>query len=156
MKKFTVHYNYYATADVEVLANSQEEAIKKADQVEIPNEEFDLEYDNREITHEEDVPDLPNLIEEAEKIIKKAYDEDITFRLDPWPRVHMEFWNGERIGTSYELTENVYWNPDDDEIGFTLSGGADAILSEFPEVEQLTICQSIIAQAEANNIKDYA
>ena len=58
MKKFVIHYNYYATADVTVLANSKEEAIEKADQIEIPNDEFDLEYDNREAFELEDVPDL--------------------------------------------------------------------------------------------------
>ena len=30
MKKFVIHYNYYATVDVTVLANSKEEAIEKA------------------------------------------------------------------------------------------------------------------------------
>ena len=34
MKKFVIHYNYYATADVTVLADSKEEAIEKADQIE--------------------------------------------------------------------------------------------------------------------------
>ena len=42
MKKFLVHYNYYATVDVVVLANSKEEAIEKADQIELSNDEFDL------------------------------------------------------------------------------------------------------------------
>ena len=56
MKKFVIHYNYYATADVTVLANSKEEAIEKADQIEIPNDEFDLEYVNREAVEVEDVP----------------------------------------------------------------------------------------------------
>lgn len=58
MKKFVIHYNYYATADVTVLANSKEEAIEKADQIEIPNDEFSLEYDNREAFELEDVPEL--------------------------------------------------------------------------------------------------
>ena len=30
MNKFVIHYNYYATVDVTVLANSKEEAIEKA------------------------------------------------------------------------------------------------------------------------------
>ena len=33
MKKYVVHYNYYATVDVEVFAESEEEAMQKADQV---------------------------------------------------------------------------------------------------------------------------
>ena len=71
MKKFVIHYNYYATADVTVLANSKEEAIEKADQIEIPNDEFDLEYDNREAFELEDVPELEEVIDKATAIIKK-------------------------------------------------------------------------------------
>ena len=42
MRKYIIHYNYFATADVTVLANSKEEAIEKADQIELSNDEFDL------------------------------------------------------------------------------------------------------------------
>ena len=49
MKKYTIHYNYYATADVTVLAKSKEEAIEKADQIELSNDEFDLQFDTREV-----------------------------------------------------------------------------------------------------------
>lgn len=42
MKKFVIHYNYYATVDVTVLANSKEEAIEKADQIEFDNNDFEL------------------------------------------------------------------------------------------------------------------
>ena len=49
MQKFIIHYNYFATADVTVLANSKEEAIEKADQIELSNDEFDLQFDTREV-----------------------------------------------------------------------------------------------------------
>ena len=54
MKKFTVHYNYYATADVVVFANSKEEAIEKADQIELDNNDFELDFDSREVFESED------------------------------------------------------------------------------------------------------
>jgi len=54
MKKFTVHYNYYATADVVVFANSKEEAIEKADQIEFDNNDFELDFDSREVFESED------------------------------------------------------------------------------------------------------
>ena len=86
MKKFIIHYNYYATADVTVLANSKEEAIEKADQIEIPNDEFDLEYDNREAFELEDVPELQEVIDKATAIIKKfgegAGQEDFYYDSD--------------------------------------------------------------------------
>lgn len=49
MKKFTVHYEYYATADVVVFANSKEEAIEKANQIELENEDFELDFDSMEV-----------------------------------------------------------------------------------------------------------
>lgn len=55
MKKFTVHYNYYATADVVVYANSKEEAIEKADQIEFDNNDFELDFESREVFESEDV-----------------------------------------------------------------------------------------------------
>ena len=54
MKKFTVHYNYYATADVVVFANSKEEAIEKADQIEFDNNDFELDFESREVFESED------------------------------------------------------------------------------------------------------
>lgn len=54
MKKFIVHYNYYATADVVVFANSKEEAIEKADQIELDNDDFKLDFDSREVFESED------------------------------------------------------------------------------------------------------
>lgn len=54
MKKFIVHYNYYATADVVVLVNSKEEAIEKADQIEFDNNDFELDFESREVFESED------------------------------------------------------------------------------------------------------
>lgn len=54
MKKFLVHYNYYATVDVVVLANSKEEAIEKADQIEFDNNDFELDFESREVFESED------------------------------------------------------------------------------------------------------
>lgn len=54
MKKFIVHYNYYATADVVVFAKSKEEAIEKADQIEFDNNDFELDFESREVFESED------------------------------------------------------------------------------------------------------
>lgn len=149
MKKFTVIHNFTATASIEVLADTREEAFEKARQNELDLADYDFELDSAEIGHEEDVPDLGTLIEQAEEIIKKSE----CFVINPWPRVTTEVWTGCNMEHRQELAENVYWNEEDDEIGFTLDGGAEAILSEFPEIEQLNICQKIIAQARANKVQ---
>ena len=54
MKKFVIHNNYYATVDVTVLANSKEEAIEKADQIEFDNNDFELDFESREGFESED------------------------------------------------------------------------------------------------------
>lgn len=53
MKKFTIHYDYYAMADITVVAGTKEEALKEADQIEIPLEDFDLDFNERYVLHED-------------------------------------------------------------------------------------------------------
>lgn len=53
MKRFTIHYDYYATADITVVAETKEEALKEADQIEIPLEDFDLDFNERYVLHED-------------------------------------------------------------------------------------------------------
>lgn len=153
MKKYTIHYNFCATADIEVLANSKEEAREKADMIDIPLSDFDYDLNEKSIIDEEDVPDLRILIEKAEHIISKAEEEDIEFILNPWPRVTTVYWDGNKMEYQYQLVSFLFWNNERNEIGFnTVESAADYGLSEIPEIEQLEICQSIIAQAEENGI----
>lgn len=147
MRKFIIIHNFTATASIEVLAETREEAFEKAAQNDLDLAGYDFELDSAEIGHEEEIGDLREIVDKAESIIKKADEDDIAFVLSPWPRVTTELWNGQNMEHRHELTENIFWNVEDDEIGFTLDGGAEAILSEFPEIEQLNICLAIIEQA---------
>ena len=61
MKKFVVHYNYYATIDVEVLAENEEEAKAKADQVSPDPNDFDFSLNERTVIDKEEGIDLPAL-----------------------------------------------------------------------------------------------
>ena len=54
MKKYVIHYNYYATVDVTVLANTKEEAFEKADQIEFVNNDIELDFESREVFESED------------------------------------------------------------------------------------------------------
>ena len=115
MKKFVIHYNYYATADVTVLANSKEEAIEKADQIEIPNDEFSLEYDNREAFELEEVPELQEVIDKATAIIKKfnegAGHEDF-YSVPCYPTVTTYCWNGDEMVKNKNAVEDFYNDSD--------------------------------------------
>ena len=146
MKKFVIHYNYYATADVTVLANSKEEAIEKADQIEIPNDEFSLEYDNREAFELEDVPELQEVIDKATAIIKKfnegAGQED--FYSVPC--------YGDEMVKNKNAVEDFYYDSDKG-LMMDVGEGFEVELSELSDVEILNVCQVIIDAAQANDIE---
>ena len=155
MKKFVIHYNYYATADVIVLANSKEEAIEKADQIEIPNDEFDLEYDNREAFELEDVPELEEVIDKATAIIKKfnegAGQEDF-YNVPCYPTVTTYCWNGDEMVKNKNAVEDFYYDPDKG-LMMDVGEGFKLELSELSDVEQLNVCQVIINAAQENGIE---
>ena len=155
MKKFIIHYNYYATADVTVLANSKEEAIEKADQIEIPNDEFDLEYDNREAFELEDVPELEEVIDKATAIIKKfnegAGQEDF-YNVPCYPTVTTYCWNGDEMVKNKNAVEDFYYDPDKG-LMMDVGEGFEVELSERSDVEQLNVCQVIINAAPNNGIE---
>lgn len=146
MKKFTIIHNLTATVSIEVLAETREEALEKASKNNIDPRDYDFEFDNAEIGHEEEVQDLLVLIEQVESIMKNDI-EGIT--LNPWPQVTLEYWNGENMVHKHDLMDCIFWNQDDDEIGFnTSSSAADYNLSELPEIEQYKVCQAIIQAAK--------
>lgn len=155
MKKYIIHYNYYATADVTVLANSKEEAIEKADQIEIPNDEFDLEYDNREAFELEDVPDLQETIDKATTIIKQfnegAGQEDF-YSVPCYPTITTQVWNGDEYIKHKNIVEDFYYDSDKG-LMMDVGEGFDVELSELSDVEQLNVCQVIIKAAQANGIE---
>lgn len=155
MKKFVIHYNYYATADVTVLANSKEEAIEKADQIEIPNNEFDLEYDNREAFELGDVPELQEVIDKATAIIKKfnegAGQEDF-YNVPCYPTVTTYCWNGDEMVKNKNAVEDFYYAPDKG-LMMDVGEGFEVELSELSDVEILDVCQVIINSAQANGIE---
>lgn len=151
-KKYTVHFNWYATADVEVLAESEEDAIEQAREVELDPNDYHYDLNEESVIGTEDVPDLEDTIAQAEIIIKKAEEDEIFFDLSPWPWIRTETWNGIDYNSKKELAENVFWDKHFDEIAFTLDGGAEVNLSELPELQQLELCLQIINPAESNGV----
>lgn len=155
MKKFVIHYNYYTTADVTVLANSKEEAIEKADQIEISNDEFSLEYDNREAFELEDVPELQEVIDKATAIIKKfnegAGQEDF-YNVPCYPTVTTYCWNGDEMVKKKNIVEDFYYDPEKG-LMMDVGEGFEVELSELSDIEQLNVCLVIIDAAPNNDIE---
>lgn len=154
MKKYTIHYNYYATADVTVLANSKEEAIEKADQIELYKDEFDLEFDTREVYDCEDVPDLQETIDKATAIIKQYGEEghEDFFNVPCYPTVTTQCWDGEEFLKQKNLVEDFYYDPEKG-LMMDVGEGFEVELSELSDIEQLNVCQVIIDSAKENVIE---
>lgn len=145
MKKFTIIHNFTAVASIEVLAETREEAFEKARQNDIDPSDYEFELDSAEIGHEEDVEDLQHLIEKAEDIIREADNEDKEIKLDPWPTVTTEWWNGNYMEYRHQTITHIFWDYDRNEIGFqTDDSAADYGLSEIPDIEQHNLCTQII------------
>lgn len=153
MRKYVIHYNYFATADVTVLANSKEEAIEKADQIEIPNDEFSLEYDNKEVCESEEVPVLQELIDKADAIIRK-FDEgagkDDFYKVPCYPTITTLCWDGDKLNQRKNVVENFYY---DKGIMLDMGEGFDVELAELTDIDLLNVCQVIIDSAQANGVE---
>lgn len=145
MKKFTIQIDYHATIKVEILAESENEALNKARQVEIEKRELEIEKEKETVIEDIDVQDLQTLIEQAENIMMKAEEEGIEIELNSWQYVTLEFWDGDEFVNEKRLIEHIYWDTDAYEICFsTTEGGEGFCLSEIPEIEQFNVCNAII------------
>ena len=140
MKKYTIKYSFFAEADVEVLAYSEDEARQKARNTEIPFENYHFEPDTETIEDEEEIQDLSDIIREVTSIIKKK--EELV--PDDCPSIHFELWNGEDWETKRKKVSAVFWDNEEEEIGIELNDESDVLLDELTEIEQYEVCKSII------------
>lgn len=156
MKKYKVKLIYKASVEVEFIAESQEEAIEKAENTEFALNQLCLERNASEIISEEESESLQDIIGKAENIIKKAEEEDVDFHVKYWPSVsikNFDFFERDEIVES-KLIETFYFDNDYEEIGFHVEGlEADFCLSELSEADQLIVCNSIISNAKSNGIE---
>lgn len=151
MKKYTIHYNYYATAQVQVLANSEKEAILKARDVSICTDEFNFSLNEEDIVDQIDVPELCELMAKAEKKLKDADSLGNEVILDPWPKVTVQVWDGKRMANTYQTLENIYYDEDREEIGFETDYNSELTISDIPEIEQHNLCFMIINGKEVTH-----
>ena len=149
MKKYTIIHYYDAAIAVEVLANSEDEAREAAKGIYYDPNDLHLERNGSEIIDATDVPNLSDVIEQAEAIIKEAEQADKEVKLDPWPKVTTEYWNGTYMEHRHQIITLLFWDYERNEIGFnTDESAADYGLSELSDIEQHNICNQII-----NNVK---
>ena len=153
MKKYVIVCRYYATAEIEVLANSEKEANEKADQVELSPEDFVFDFIDSEISEAEEVPELSDMIERTGKILDRFSKEkdDEVYTVPAYPIVTTNIWDGREIKKVRNLVEDFYW---DSEKGLMMDVGEgfEVELGELPEIEQLEVCELIIREASNNGI----
>ena len=153
MKKYVVICRYYATAEFEVLANSEKEANNKADQVELSPEDFFFDFIDSEISEAEEVPELSGMIERTGEILDRFSKEkdDEVYTVPAYPIVTTNIWDGREIKKVRNLIEDFYW---DSEKGLMMDVGEgfEVELDELPEIEQLEVCELIIREASNNGI----
>jgi hypothetical protein len=140
MKKYTIRCSFLAEADVEVLANSEDEARQKARNTEIPIENYHFEPDTETVEDEEEIQDLSDMIREVTSIIKQK--EELV--PEECPSIHLELWNGEDWETKRKKVSAVFWDNVDEQIGVELSDESDVLLDELTEIEQYEVCKSVI------------
>lgn len=154
MKKYVVICRYYATAEFEVLANSEKEANEKADQVELSPEDFFFDFIDSEISEAEEVPELSDMIERTGKILDRFSKEkdDEVYIVPAYPIVTTNIWDGREIKKVQNLIEDFYWDKETSELILTSEDQVDICLSELSEAEQHKVCSMIIDAAPANGI----
>ena len=140
MKKYTIRYSFFAEADVEVLANSEDEARQKARNTEIPFENYHFEPDTETVEDEEEIQDLSDMIREVTSIIKQK--EELV--PEECPSIHLELWNGDDWETKRKEICSIFWNNEEEKIGIELNDESDMLLDELTEIEQYEVCKSII------------
>ena len=154
MKKYVVICRYYATAEFEVLANSEKEANEKADQVELSPDDFFFDFIDSEISEAEEVPELSGMIERAGEILDRFSKEkdDEVYTVPAYPIVTTNIWDGRAIKKVQNLIEDFYWDKETSELILTSEDQVDICLSELSEAEQHKVCSMIIDAAPANGI----
>ena len=154
MKKYVIVCRYYATAEIEVLANSEKEANEKADQVELSPDDFFFDFIDSEISEAEEVPELSGMIERAGEILDRFSKEkdDEVYTVPAYPIVTTNIWDGREIKKVQNLIEDFYWDKETSELILTSEDQMDISLSELSEAEQHKVCSMIIDAAPANGI----
>ena len=154
MKKYVVICRYYATAEFEVLANSEKEANEKADQVELSPDDFFFDFIDSEISEAEEVPELSGMIERTGEILDRFSKEkdDEVYTVPAYPIVTTNIWDGREIKKVQNLIEDFYWDKETSELILTSEDQVDICLSELSESEQHKVCSMIIDAAPANGI----
>lgn len=148
MKKYNICFCYDAKVDVEVLANSREEAIEKASQIEMPLEDYDFDLNETIVnTTDEEIGSLDELTEKAVEIMKRVdCIGPISFLT-----ASVLVWDGFSMNPIVKRIDSIYWDELHEEICFDAGDSSECCLSDCSEIEQYNICKEIIKSDKTNH-----
>lgn len=147
MKKFVVHYNYYATIDVEVLAENEEEAKAKADQISIDPRDYDFCLNERSVIDVEDGVDLATMFKEIIARVKR-YMADHSNK--PMPFAHHvtcdvdSIWNGAAYVSVRDAATGLAWNENEQSLVVSFEQNEAMKMDELSDIDQYYIAKSVL------------
>lgn len=148
MKKYTINHCYDINTTVEVLADSEDEAKQKASVINLKTEDaYNIYLNEQEIIETEDIGNLNDMIEEAGRIIRE-YKGDDPFPIDKYPKISIDYWNGETYETTSSLVEDIFWDYGKNRLIVSSEKLEDVSIKELPEFQQYEICSAILGSNE--------
>lgn len=153
MKKYTIHLNYYATIDIDVLAENRQQARELAMQDDTPLNEFDFDLNDVEVLEEQEIEDPIELIKKAESILQRALKQGEAYRLPSWPTITIQTWEGLNVQQQSDILQSVYWDEERDEISLETDKFAELTISDLSEVQQYEVAKAIVEAQPHNNLQ---
>lgn len=151
MKKYTIHLNYYATIDIDVLAENRQQARELAMQDDTPLNEFDFDLNDVEVLEEQEIEDPEKLIRQADSILQRALKQGEAYQLPFWPTITIQTWDGLNVQQQSDILQSVYWDEERDEIGLETDKFAEITISDLSEVQQYEVAKAIV-DAQLHNL----
>ena len=148
MKKYTIHYNYYATIDVEVLAENEEEAKLKADLVEVDANDYDFSLNEQSVVNVEDGVDLENM---TRKLVVRVKQYAVDHAGEPLPLRHLHLlcdvnsvWNGSDYEVERDQAADVTWNESEQSLVVSFDHTEPMNLDELRDIDQYYMAKSVL------------
>ena len=146
MKKYVVHLNYYATIDVEVMAENEEEAKAKAEQKCFDPSEFDFSLNERSVLDSEEV-DLEALTASLKEAVRR-YGEDhqgaaMAVRRSVKCEVS-EVWNGSGYVAVQDTVSGLSWDALREVLLVSFENSEDMEFDELADIDRYAIADMVL------------
>lgn len=146
MKKYVVHFNYYATVDVEVLAENEEEAKAQAEQKCIDPRLFDFSLNERTVLDAEEV-DLEGLTSALVEKVKQYAEEHQGAALIVRRTVQCEVsevWNGSEYAAVYDTVYSLSWDAKKQALMVAFANSDEMEFDDLTDIDRYAIADMVL------------